>query len=296
MPTEKNFLKNLYHSSRLAHWALEPLVNAKTTLQRLRQEPAIAVIDRLERLSANDICVRVEEFEGVFWLSPASHLLRRVLVDGHYEPLLARIAKDHLDPARDAIDVGANVGFFSVLFGKTLNSGRVLSIEPSASARKRLLANFAQNNVSPSRTVVFGGLVGETDGTGELQVIDGREEYSSAGEMAHPAVRGLTARIETVAKATLDTLVRENHLNPALIKIDIEGFEMPALKGAEWTLRTFRPVVLSELSDPLLRSNGSSSKQLVEYLEGLGYAVVDPLFANLRAGSRPYGDLLAVPR
>jgi len=295
MPIHTNTLKNLYHSNRLARWMLQPFVSARSKMHQFQQMPAIAVVDRLKHLAAEDICVTVKEFEGSFNLSPASHLLHRVLVDGHYEPDLARIARERLDPTRDAVDIGANIGFFSVLFGKHLSSGRVLSVEPSASARRRLLANLARNGIPPERSIVFDGLMGRNDSVGQLHVIDGMEEYSSAAKVSHTAVNGREARVEEVPQATLDTLVRRHALNPGFIKIDIEGFEMEALKGAEWTLKTYHPVILSELSDPLLRLNGSSSRDVVEFLEHLGYAVTDPLFPGSRAGERPYGDLLAVP-
>ena len=138
--------------------------------------------------------------------------------------------------------------------------------------------------------------MGCTDTVGELHVIDGMEEYSSVNTVIHDAVVGRKARVEQVPQASLDTLVRKHSLKPGFIKIDIEGFEMEALRGAEWTLRTHHPVILSELSDPLLRRNGSSSRQVVEFLEKIGYVVTDPIYPGLRAGERPYGDLLALPR
>lgn len=289
-------LKQTYHTNRIARWVLHPLVVARNEILRVRDQPAVRVMDRLRNMAAEDICVRVEEFEGSFLLSPSSHLLHRLLVEGQYEPELARLARAHLDPERDAIDVGANVGFFSVLLGKRLSTGRVLSIEPSISASRRLQMNLARNQVPTARSIVFKGLVGSTDCQGELHVIDGMEEYSSAIRVTHHAAGGREARVENVRQATIDTLVRQHDLNPGFVKIDIEGFEMEALKGAEWTLKTFRPVILSELSDPLLRSNGSSSRQVVEFLEHLGYSVQDPLIQDARAGERAFGDLLAIPR
>ena len=73
--------------------------------------------------------LRVDEFEGEFLLGPKSHLLHRVLAFGAYEPELAQLFVSHIDPDRDVIDVGANVGFFTNLAARKLETGRVLAIE-----------------------------------------------------------------------------------------------------------------------------------------------------------------------
>src|SRR3546814_7653834 len=54
----------------------------------------------------------------------------------------------YLDPSRDVIDIGANIGFFSVLAGRRLSTGRVLSVEPTDAAFARLSRNVQLNGVS----------------------------------------------------------------------------------------------------------------------------------------------------
>lgn len=290
-----SLMKRLYRNSNLAYRMLRPFISVRRMLLDRQQKSSIAVIERLKTLALEDICVSVKEFEGKFTLSPKSHLLHRILLEGNYEPDLVRITLHHLNVTRDAIDIGANIGFFSVLFGKHLTNGRVLSVEPSALARERLLKNLKNNGISPERYIIFNGLIGSKDEAGHLNVIEGMEEYSSAAKVMHPAVTGNKSHIEEVPQASLDTLVRQHSLNPGFIKIDVEGFEMEALKGAEWTLMTYRPVILMELSDPLLRLNGTCSRDIVTFLSRLGYTTTDPLFPGLKAGVRSYGDLLALP-
>jgi hypothetical protein len=60
-----------------------------------------------------------------------------------------------------------------------------------------------------------------------------------------------------------------------LIKVDVEGFELHVLRGAEKTLRQCKPALFIELDDNNLSDQGDSAEKLVSYLEDLGYAITD---------------------
>lgn len=262
--------------------------------ERLRRS-AEQALDRLAQLSGDDVTLFVPEFEGRFALSPASALFRRVLIDGEYEPQLVRAFRHHFDPQRDLLDIGANVGFFTVLGARLATGGRVLAAEPSRSAAARLRHNLALNTVT-ERVILFEGLLSDRAGERTLNVIPGREEYSSMGTLVHPSVAG-EAFVQEIAQATtVDSLVERHQLKPGLIKLDVEGAEALVLAGATRTLRDHRPVILSELSNALLRNMGSSGTEVVARLQGLGYHVTDLKDPTLRPGVRLYGDILAVPK
>ena len=89
-----------------------------------------AALDNLSTLICEDVCLQVNEFDGRFYLDARSALFRRLAREGEYEPGLSALCRKHVDPARDVLDIGANIGFHAVLFGKLLQSGRVLSVEP----------------------------------------------------------------------------------------------------------------------------------------------------------------------
>src|SRR3546814_9977236 len=67
-------------------------------------------------------------------------------------PELARLFTSLVEPHLDVIDVGANIGLFTVLAGKRLGTGRVLAAEPTDGAFSRLTANV-KNNRSEERRV-----------------------------------------------------------------------------------------------------------------------------------------------
>lgn len=262
---------------------------------RYRSEQVQAMLDNLEDLVVSDVDVKVAEFEGVFRLGPRSHLLHRVLAHGHYEPLLARLFVQHLQPDRDVIDVGANIGFFSVLAGRKLGKGRVLAAEPTGAAFARLTHNVAANQVA-DKVILFNGLVAEAEAVHDINIVPGREEYASRGDVVHAAVADQETVTERIAARTLDSLVTEHGLSPALIKVDVEGAEFSVFQGAEATLRQYRPVVLSEFSAPLLEANGTSADQILALFERCGYDVRDPHDPQARPGSAASQEIIAVPR
>lgn len=287
-------LRQLYHSNSLCRAALQPAVSLRRRFLNWKLESANLVCSRLAAIARQDIIIDVPEFDGHFKLGASSHLLHRLLVHGFYEPELAGWAKAHVDRHRDVIDVGANVGFFSVLLGRQLAGRRVLAIEPSASALSRLRWNVAANDLT-DRIVVFGGLAAREIGLAELKVFEGMEEYSCAGAAAHTAISGRVHKLEQIRKSTVDALVCEHGLNPGFMKIDVEGFEMEVLRGAAVTLEKHRPLILSELSDSLLRKNCSSAQEVVDFLRSHRYHVADPLYEHMSPGQRDYADLVAIP-
>ena len=249
----------------------------------------------MKRLIVNDPVLNVPSFGGVFQVPVASHLFARLVETGEYEPEAIRILKEHVSPNRDAIDVGANIGFFTCLLATSLNSGRVLAAEPTPGAHKRLVANVARNDLS-QKVIVFNGALADKPGILEIEFIEDREEFSSLGGISHYSVRNDQNRTRIpVNVSTIDQLVLENGLNPGLIKIDVEGAEGLVLRGAAETLKKFRPVVFAEFSRELLAAKGFKAETVVAELQALGYTVTDPFNSSYPAGTRAFGDILAVP-
>lgn len=271
-----------------------PLAVRRELYDRLNR-PMTDLFTRFEHLVVSDVEIRVDEFEGEFAIGPKSHLLRRLLIHGHYEPELAKLFASLIQADRDVIDVGANIGFFTILAAKRLQGGRVLAAEPTIAAHARLLRNVAANHVA-DKTIVFNGLVGAEEARGEIKIVAGREEYSSTGAMNHPSIKGEAVILESIPIRPLDALVRDHALAPALLKIDVEGAEFAVLEGAQETLKTHRPVVISEFARPLIERNGASPEAILELLERCGYDVKDPFDPKLKPGDAPFGDIIATPR
>jgi len=274
---------------------LFPALAARRTALRFRSGVAAGVLENLGEMLCEDPVVRVPEFKGRFAMGRQSALFRRLAMTRSYEPELASICADHLIAGRDAIDVGANIGMYSVLMAKSLPGRRVLAIEPTPGALNNLRKNLALNAVA-DRVQVYAGAASDRAGSADIKVVAGREEYSSLGELSHPSIVGAAFESIQVPMASIDMLVRDAGLSPGFIKIDVEGMEHVVLRGARETLAHHRPIVLAELSEPLLRRNASSAREVLEFLCALGYGVSDPLEPEAVVGNRAFGDVLGVPR
>lgn len=254
------------------------------------------IFENLCDIVINDPIIKANMFEGIFLVDKRSALFRHMIRQKTYEPILVEQCNYYLDAERDIIDIGANIGFFTVLFAKkNINGRKVLAVEPSKNAIKRLYKNIELNNVQ-NNVIVFEGVASNQSGMLELKTIDGQEEFSTLGEMVHPSISEREFIRESVRSSTIDALVEKFSLDPGFIKIDVEGVENLVLEGAQTTLASKRPVILSELSDFLLKKNGSSAYEVIHMLEKQGYLVIDPISPTRRAGSKKFGDILCIPR
>lgn len=247
-----------------------------------------------QNMLVEDPVLRVDEFGGEFEASVRSDVFRRLVMLGEYEPEIVKICSRFLAPSRDVVDVGANIGFYSVFFATRLQKGRVLAVEPTNGARRRLQNNLERNGVV-ERVIVFGGVLSDRVGDMPISIIPGKEEYSTIGAMCHPATLGEKVETTRVCGSTLDYLVGQHSLDVGFIKMDVEGMEHMVLKGAGQVLEEHRPIIVSELSNPLLARNGSSAEEVVSYIAGKGYVVIDPEMPSVRAGTREYCDILCIP-
>lgn len=241
------------------------------------------------------LVLRIPEFHGSFEMDFRSHILKRILATKHYEPELIEIIKDYVDPEKDVLDIGANIGLFTVLFSKIISKkNKILSIEPTPHALKFLYNNIIRNDCKDS-VIIFEGVAANTSGICQLKTITGMEEYSSLGNIVHPAVKDIIPKTINVKSDTIDNLVRNFNLNPGFIKIDVEGAEYSVLKGSINTLETHKPIIVSELSELLLSSFEGNSKEILDFLKNIGYEVFNANDTNAIAKAPFEGEIIAIP-
>lgn len=243
--------------------------------QYLKQQVQRQLVDNLCELVGMDLVITVPEFEGKFIICPRSDIFFRILSTKVYEPELVKLSLRFLDRKKDVIDVGANIGFYSVLFAKNLSSdNRVIAIEPTKEGIKRLRHNLLLNEVNQT-VEVFEGAASDNNMDALIETIEGKEEYSSLGDIKYPGLENERAIKDKVKCITLDSLVKEKQLSPGFLKIDVEGSEYLVMQGARNTLSTFRPVILSEVCEEYLQKSGTSVKAVIQLIQSCKYDVFD---------------------
>lgn len=287
--------KGIYYEYLLVRTLLRPIKFFRRLYQKLIFKVKINTVNNIREMICDDIKLNVREFNGVFVMNSQSDLFERLVLEGKYEPELVEYCKQLLDKERDVIDVGANIGFFTVMFAKKINNNKkVLSIEPTKKALCRLKKNIELNEVN-NKVVVFEGVATNNNENVEVKTILGKEEYSSIGEMAHAAILNEKYLTEKVQGLTIDELVEINEIDPGFIKVDVEGCEHLVFQGAYNVLKNNRPIILSELSDYLLRKNSTSAKDVIDIIKQFNYTIIDPINPNVTPGKKEYGDILCIP-
>jgi FkbM family methyltransferase len=279
------FLKNL----------LYPLILIRRFSLQKKIGHAQELYEHLCDLLVGDPVVKVDEFQGVFTIDCRSALFQRLFIYKEYEPVLVDLVLKYLDNDRDVIDIGANLGFYTVLFAQKLNKTKVLAIEPELNSLQRLYKNIQLNNVT-DKTIVFAGAVSDYNGRGEIKTLNGREEYSTMGHWKHPSIKNEKFDVYETEVTTVDNLVSKYSLEPGFIKIDVEGLEYSVLRGAKTTLENKRPIILCELSDYLLKQNNSSSIEVIKFLEFLNYTVVNAEAPEIKPVIKTLTNILCIPK
>jgi FkbM family methyltransferase len=288
-------LKRYIKRTPLIFWILSPLIYLRKLTLCLNDKIFSFIYSSiLSPVSRGSLVVPLKEYEGEFEIDVRSHILRTILKEKTYEQDLASIVRQSINPNMDVIDVGANIGLYTILCCKLIaQSQRVLAIEPAPEAIEYLSKNIVNNNCT--NVIIYRGMAIERSQSCQLRIIPGMSEYSSASNISHKAVNGIRSTLVTVPGKTIDSLVEEYGLSPGFVKMDIEGGEYLALMGAISTLQKHKPVILLEVSNDLLQAKGYSSKSIEMLLLNNDYQVFSAE-DNLRQIKHPLnGEILAIP-
>ena len=189
---------------------------------------------------------------------------------GYYEMRESNLVRRLLRPGDTFIDVGANLGWFSVLAAMQVGSGgRVVAFEPSSSMRIRLLRSISLNQVNNVR--VEAAALSDEDGTAFLT--GATTENSGLATIMNGNVFSDNDMPEEVATIRFDDYWR-SHISGQirLFKIDVEGAELKVLQGMTELLQSgLCDSLMVEISDARLRNAGMSAKQTMQLLRSFGY-------------------------
>ncbi|MEG3089155.1 FkbM family methyltransferase [Sphingomonas sp. PB4P5] len=240
-----------FYAARAARWP-QPFARAP-----LRHAPALAMVDLL----------------------PGDVISGHIAFTGEYEPELSRrIAALALDGGL-LVDVGANMGYFTLLWAAARPDNRVVAFEASPPVYARLARNVAANNLDARIEAVPKAAL---DRSGEIVFDTGAAGQTGWGGLAADGATGIA-----VPAVRLDETLGDRAV--AVLKIDVEGADMLVLRGCAGLLAERRiGTVFYESNPTRMRDLGLAADAAEAFLGDYGYRA-EPL-------NREQTEWIATPR
>jgi FkbM family methyltransferase len=153
--------------------------------------------------------------------------IRHLVPHGSEEPLY-RFIRQRVAPGEVVLDVGSFLGIYAIVEARCAGpAGRVIAIEPTASSAAIARRHFAWNDTGAPVSLIEAAA---GDSTGRTSFYEYDEPYVNALAAAVD-VTG-TPRLRTVQVVTVDDVCRDLQVVPTFIRMDVQGAEFLALRGA----------------------------------------------------------------
>ena len=194
-----------------------------------------------------------------------------------HEPILTKIITSLTRSGNIVLDIGANIGYYTLLFSRQVGpNGLVIAVEPEPSNFTLLTLNLQLNNIENVR--LYQVAIGDSIGEAILYISD-FSNWHSLRTKNPKKTKGIQ-----VPLTTIDALREDLNCPINLIRMDIEGFEVQAIKGGEQTLKYDRPYLIMEVH-PIQIGNLNEVKVFLERLIALDYELQ---FLILRGDDYPW--------
>ncbi|MEK7263732.1 MAG: FkbM family methyltransferase [Bacteroidota bacterium] len=218
-------------------------------------------------LRPNDITqIEIEGFK--LFVDPTDEAIGKLfLVHTRYEQAETDLIKSILKPGNTFVDVGANIGYYSLLASQCVGEkGKVYSFEPAPNnfslLQKNIAANKLQNIIATQKAIA------EKQGILRLFM----DEHLSGGHQIFDS--GLKSHSVDVETISLDEFFLPKNVKIDLLKIDIEGAEMFALEGVKKTIASNPTMkLITEFYPVMIERCGFSPEKYLEVLRGFGFTL-----------------------
>lgn len=183
-----------------------------------------------------------------------------------YEPAETEALGRLLQGCSTILDVGANIGWFSLWFAHRLPGAKIHAFEPLPENFQYLARNIATNHLAER---VFLYPCGLSDRAGTFDFYSYPAGSTNASLLN---VSGAGNAVMVTGKTmTLDDWVRETGAALDLLKCDVEGAELLVFKGGESSIARHRPIIFTEMLRKWSMSFGYHPNDVIEFFGGLGY-------------------------
>jgi FkbM family methyltransferase len=184
---------------------------------------------------------------------------------GIYEAANSAVMMAVIGDHDTVLDVGANVGFYTITLARQKPETKIYAFEPIPATFDYLQKNIELNAVTNARLYNFG--------------LSDQEEQKFFYFSPEISVNASSARLNDVASARivvcwvkrLDDFVKSEGLAVDFIKCDVEGAELLVFRGGVETLRTDRPIIMTEMHRKWSAQFHYHPNDMIGFLGGLGY-------------------------
>jgi FkbM family methyltransferase len=218
------------------------------------------------------------QFTGSF----LAHVFKAIFKQHHKD--MHSILSNILKSDSIILDVGAHSGQYTKIFSKFAKQGAVIALEPGSYASRILRLSLFWRRLS--NVLFFPVGLAASNGTDTLLTPIKKRNSVGFGlshinsDYSEAISKRYRVKKDLITLTTLDTLQKQISLKRLdLIKMDIEGWELQALKGAEKTLLSLKPYLLIELHADHLKRAGDTLQSAWDYLLSLDY---QPHFYNTK--------------
>ncbi|MER3500822.1 MAG: hypothetical protein C4295_04965 [Candidatus Fervidibacterota bacterium] len=179
-----------------------------------------------------------------------------------HEPITTRLLPGFVRKGDVVLDIGANIGYYTLLLARLVGEkGLVVAVEPHPANFHLLEWNLRINGIR--NVCLVHAAISDTDGIASLYLAEGSNWHA-----LNPTERTTERTVDVIAM-TIDTLAQQLERPVALLRMDIEGWEAKALRGAPQTLLHHRPAIVMEVHPAYLGEE--ETRQLLRYLQLWGY-------------------------
>lgn len=228
-----------------------------------------------------------------FYIDPISDFGLKLQKSNSYEIEMTNQITSILTKGDTFVDLGSNEGFFSVVASKCVGgSGQVFSIEPQQRLWGVIMKNIELNHLTNIQILPYG--IGAVPTEIMMSLYPSLNSGASSlskhfnFKISFENIRKKIYGQQKIVVKTLDDVLKDYHKKIKLLKIDIEGFEFEALKGAKDILeKGIIENLLIEIHPEALASLQQSEDEIINYLKLFGYKC-HPVQPNLSLYQLPH--------
>jgi len=167
-------------------------------------------------------------------------------------------------------DIGANYGYYCLKFAG--NASHIYAFEPVSRTHDILAKNIRRNNLTNVTAYKLG--LSDKKSSREIHLYGNSGKNSLFLRSGKLNPHEMLIGQEVIDLVTLDDFIRDERLTPPdLIKVDIEGSELYALRGARKTITKYQPILLIEYMEATFKDAGYSRSDLLSELRAENYVI-----------------------